>query len=336
MKANQGKSYANAQQVAELAGVSRSAVSRTYTKGASVSPVTRSKVLEAAEKLGYHVNHLARGLINEQSKIVCIVAADIETPYHARFIESLTRQLQLAGNVSMIVNTSAGVGVDSALHQTLHYRADASIVLSGQPGEDLIQTCIANGQRVIVVNRDNIGEGTENIVVSNRQSAREALHMLHRVGCENIAVVTSTAGTPSLVARETAFVDEATRAGVRTQVCRTGTTSYESGAEIARELFSQSLRPDAAFCVTDLLACGFMDAARHEFDISIPKELCVIGFDDIEQAGWSSYRLTTFRQPVEEIAGHIVSLVDNPVAGESKLATRFVTKPVWRQSVRPR
>ncbi len=70
-------------------------------------------------------------------------------------------------------------------------------------------------------------------------------------------------------------------------------------------LLSGSDRPDGAFCVTDLLACGFMDAARFEFGIDIPGDLCVIGFDDIDQAGWSSYALTTFRQPVEDMAGHI-------------------------------
>ncbi|MFZ5672652.1 MAG: LacI family DNA-binding transcriptional regulator, partial [Pseudomonadota bacterium] len=63
----QNKAFVSAQQVAELAGVSRSAVSRTFTEGASVSEATRKKVLHAAETLGYHVNHLARSLINEKS-----------------------------------------------------------------------------------------------------------------------------------------------------------------------------------------------------------------------------------------------------------------------------
>ena len=70
--------------MAELAGVSRSAVSRTFTDGASVSEATRKKVLEAAEQLGYHVNHLARSLIQEHSGIVCLIGADINTPYQSR------------------------------------------------------------------------------------------------------------------------------------------------------------------------------------------------------------------------------------------------------------
>lgn len=336
MKVKQGKSFVSAQRVAELAGVSRSAVSRTFTDGASVSSNTRSKVLAAAETLGYHVNHLARGLINENSNIVCILAADIDAPYHARFIETLTRQLQAAGKITMIVNTSGDVGAHNALRQTLHYRADASIVLSGQPDQQLIETCLNNGQRVIEVNREQTFDGAEHIGVSNRESSRQAFHMLHRAGCRNIAVVASNLGTPSLVARETAFVDEACDTDATVSITRTGTTSYGSGAEIARQLFSQRDRPDGAFAVTDLLACGFMDAARNEFGISVPEELSIIGFDDIEQAGWSAYSLTTFRQPLEEISAHIVGLVEGSAQAEGETPMRFVTKPVWRTSVRKR
>ncbi|NIZ59811.1 LacI family transcriptional regulator [Sedimentitalea sp. CY04] len=335
MKKKTGTSFVSAQQVADLAGVSRSAVSRTFTKGASVSPTTRSKVIKAADSLGYHVNELARGLINEQSNIVCIVGADIYTPYQSRFIDALTRELQAIHKVTMVVNSSGDSEVRDALAQTIRYRADATLVLSGQPDDALIQTCLNNGQRVIVVNRDKMQSGVESIVVTNRVAAREAFHMLHRAGCHNIVAVSSKAGTPSLVAREQAFLQEAKDHGIEATLKTVGMTSYETGAETARQLFSGSNPPDGAFCLTDLLACGFMDVARHEFGRRIPEDLCVIGFDDIDQSSWSSYNLTTFRQPVEDIAVHIRDLLSSrldPDLGEGP--TRFPTEPVWRQSVR--
>ena len=82
------RSFVSAQMVADLAGVSRSAVSRTFTDGASVSDATRRKVLSAANVLGYHVNHLARGLIQDRSNIVCLVVSDLTTPFRARMLES--------------------------------------------------------------------------------------------------------------------------------------------------------------------------------------------------------------------------------------------------------
>lgn len=335
MSQRQESSFVSAQRVADLAGVSRSAVSRTFTEGASVSDATRERVLRAAETLGYHVNHLARGLMNDSSNIVCIVTTDIDAPYHGKFIESLTRQLQAAGKVAMIVNTTGGSDIESAMRLTLQYRADASIVLSGQPDRQIIENCINNGQRVIVVNRDEVAAGTQNINVSNRAAAREAFHMLHSAGCNHLAVVTSDVGTPSLRARETSFVEEAQAAGLDVTTACVGPTTYDTGCEAARQLCSAQVPPDGVFCVTDLLACGFMDAARNEFDIAIPEDLCVVGFDNIMQAEWSAYDLTTFRQPIEDIAAYMVSLTDREPSEANDKPKRFLTELVWRNSVRP-
>jgi DNA-binding LacI/PurR family transcriptional regulator len=117
-------------------------------------------------------------------------------------------------------------------------------------------------------------------------------------------------------------------------ITRAGPTSYASGIEAARRLFGRSRGPDGAFCVTDLLALGFMDAARHEFGLRIPDDLCIVGFDDIEQASWESYRLTTFAQPIERMADHVAGLF---APGERQAADRqvFEPEPIWRRSVRP-
>lgn len=335
MSQRQESSFVNAQQVADLAGVSRSAVSRTFTKGASVSKSMRKRVLEAAEILGYQVNHLARGMMNDRSNIVCIVTADIDAPYQGQFIESLTRQLQSAGKVAMIVNTSGRSGIVRAMRLTLQYRADASIVLSGQPDRQIIKNCINNGQRVIVVNRDEVAAGTQNINVSNRAASRDAFHMLHRAGCIRLAVITSDRGTPSLRAREIAFIEEARSAGLEVITACVGPTTYETGCKAARQLFRTQNPPDGAFCVTDLLACGFMDVARGEFGIAIPDDLCVVGFDNIMQSEWLAYDLTTFRQPIEDIAAYMVALTDREPGEANDKPTRFLAKQVWRKSVRP-
>ena len=94
--------------------------------------------------------------------------------------------------------------------------------------------------------------------------------MLARAGCSTLAVVSSTAGTPSIVARERGFEIAAAEAGLKVTIARSGPTGYSTGFEAGRLLLSGSGRPDAAFCVTDLLACGFMDAARFEFGLIVP------------------------------------------------------------------
>lgn len=311
--------------------MSRSAVSRTFTPGASVSEATRAKVLRAASELGYHVNHLARGLISHESGIVCLLIGEVATPYQAAFLDVATRRLQASGKVVMVLNTAGQAeATEAALRQTLNYRADATVVVSGSPPAALVETCVANGQRVVMINRDDVPRGTEQILVDNAGAATEALMMLNRAGCRRIAVVGSTAGTPSIVARETHFMSVAAEAGIEVQLCRFGPTSYATGAETARQLFASARRPDGVFCATDLLALGFMDAARLEFARRIPDDLCVIGFDDIPQAGWAGYQLTTFRQPLDTMVERIVAVL----AGEEG-AVLLPAPTVWRRSVRP-
>jgi DNA-binding LacI/PurR family transcriptional regulator len=336
MGSGRTRSFVSAQMVAARAGVSRSAVSRTFTDGASVSEETRQRVLRAAEDLGYHVNRLARGLIQEQSNIVCLVVADIPTPFQSRMLDALTRRLQAMDRMPMVINTTGDSDtVAAALRQTLNYRADATVVLSGTPAASLIETCIASGQRVILINRNEHPDGCENIVVDNEAAAREAFFLLQRAGCRRLAVISSDARTPSLLGREETFLEAAEAAGLSVTVARAGPTSYISGLEAARQVFSRPEGPDGVFCVTDLLALGFMDGARHEFGLRIPEDLSVVGFDDIEPAGWASYNLTTFLQPIEQIAARVAELLAAPPA-EGGSRTRIQPVPIWRRSVRPR
>lgn len=330
--------FTSAKQVAELAGVSRSAVSRAFTPGASISDEKRRRVVSAAEQLGYHVNHLARGLLKKSTGIVCLVVADSDTPYQARIVRATVEHLQRAGKVAMVLDTAGSrENVEQALRQTLNYRADATVVLSGTPPQSIIQTCFDNGQRLVLINRGGELAGPNYIGLDNEAAARTALHSFLRAGCRRLAVVTSEAGTPSLIDRERAFTRLAAEAGVDHAVWGRGRTSYETGAAGARALLSGPSRPDAAFCVTDLIACGFMDAARHEFGLKIPEDLCIVGFDDIEQSGWTSYRLTTFAAPAAKIAARVVELIamsDEKIHQEEK--TVFEAPIVWRASVRPK
>ncbi|NWJ23596.1 LacI family DNA-binding transcriptional regulator [Rhizobium sp. RM] len=330
------KVFVSAKEVAEHAGVSRSAVSRTFTPGASVSPDTRRRVTEAAEALGYHVNQLARGLMRNESGIVCLVVSDLSTPYRSSLIRALTERLQAAGKVAMLIDTDRTDGsVEAALKQAIRYRADASVILSGMPDKSITDTCLRNGQRLVLINRDDRQDGPLRINLDDREAARRAVLAFMRAGCRDFAFANSAAMTPSLMAREEGFLSAAREHGIEVKVERYGPTSYQSGVVLAQRIMTGAKRPDAVFCVTDLVACGFMDAARHKFGIDVPGELCIIGFDDIEQGSWSSYDLTTFAQPVIQIADAAVSwLSREPDLGETTPSILLHAELQWRGSVR--
>lgn len=291
--------------------------------------------MEAAEELGYHVNHLARGLMRNESGIVCLIVSEVSTPYRSAVLRELTQQLQMAGKVAMLVNTDRSDGsVDRALHQAIQYRADASIILSGLPDKSITQLCLRNGQRLVLINRDDDQPGPLRINLDDHEAAGRVVTAFVRAGCTRLAFANSEAGTPSLMARERGFVAAARAMGLEVVVERHGWTGYAAGRVLAQRLLTREERPDAVFCASDLLACGFMDAARHQFSVAIPGQLCVVGFDDIEQASWSSYDLTTFAQPVEAIAREAVGWLgkdDSQMDGQS---IRLHADLVWRGSVR--
>ncbi|EGR1098906.1 substrate-binding domain-containing protein [Vibrio cholerae] len=327
---------ASAAQVARLAGVSRSAVSRTFTQGASVSADTRQRVLAAAKTLNYHVNHLARGLSNERSRPVCLLGSNLNAPFQAKLLDALTQKLQHAGRAVMLINTSGSTEVvDAALRQTLNYRASATIVLSGTPQASLIETCVNSGQHVILVNRTGQFDGADHIALDYRRTMHDALYRLKQAGCQQLALVSSTIQSPSILNREQLFLMAAQQENIECTLYRAGPTCYQTGIETARQLLASRHRPDGVFCVTDLIACGFMDAARQEFKLNIPNDLCVIGFDNIEQAGWLSYLLTTFGQPLEEMSNAIVQRLESSVNVQDHPSNLLFAAPlIWRQSVR--
>jgi DNA-binding LacI/PurR family transcriptional regulator len=331
------RAFVGAREVAALAGVSRSAVSRVFTPGASVSEETRRRVLAAASELGYHVNHLARGLMRRETGIVCLIVADMDAPQPARLVRALTGALQAAGKVAMVLSTGGpDDDASAALRQTLNYRADATVVMSGTPAQSLVRTCLDNGQRLILINRDDRIEGPANIRLDNAGAARSALYTFLRAGCRRLAVVNTELGTPSLAAREAGFLAAAQAVGLTVDVVRQGIpSSYDNGLIAGRRLFTGLERPDGVFCVNDLIACGVMDAARREFGLRVPDDVSVIGFDNIKEADWLSYALTTFDQPVNAIADHVAALVTGERATEDA-PVRIEIKPqmVWRRSVR--
>ncbi|CAK9883865.1 MAG: HTH-type transcriptional regulator GalR [Candidatus Erwinia impunctatus] len=335
---NDGKeklhSVATANDVARLAGVSRSAVSRTFTPGSSVSAATRSKVLAAAEALNYHVNLLARGLSKPASRPVCILGGNLASPWQASLLDHLTRRLNRAQRAVMVINSDEGeAAARQALLQTLHYRSTATLVLSGQPPAPLIESCLQSGQQVILINRMGQFSGADNIEIDYRTTLHEAFRQLQMAGCQRIGLVSASNHSPSIKIREAGFLAAAQDAGVPVKVINSKPASYASGIAAARQLLSQPQRPDGVFCVTDLLACGFVDSARHEFALRIPDQLSVIGFDDIDQAGWLAYQLTTFAQPLAAMADATCQLLSDSQPSPPR-HQRFTATLVKRQTLR--
>src|SRR5438132_7875934 len=302
-------SFVTAADVAERVGVSRSAVSRTFTPGASVSNEVRARILDAAGQLGYRVNRLAQGLTNARSNIVGLVGADIHQPFHAEILATLSATLLADGFQCMLLNaTNAEHDMGALIARVLEYRVCAIVVMNGRPPSRIVKECLDNGVPVILVNKPMPGLAVDTVVTDHAAGGRAAAEHLLAAGCQHLAVVSSGARTASLEGRLDAFCKRAMQAGVPVRIWRDGPTDYATGREAALAMLAEEAI-DGAFCVTDLIALGFLDAARLDRRRRVPDDLSLIGFDDIPQAGWNAYQLTTFRQPVERLTSVVMDVL---------------------------
>lgn len=306
------KRVVNSSDVAKLAGVSRSAVSRTFTPGASVSPEVREKVLKAAKKLGYRVNRLAQTLnARGSSNLVGVVGANIGMPFIAKQLDLLSLGLLHKGLQCLLLNAAdARQDIAPLIELIFEFRAKAIVVLSGEPPNAILEECKRRGVKLILINRMMEAADADLILTDDLGGARLAAEELLAAGCRKIAVVTSGSGTPSQQRRAVEFRRIVNAAGGETLDWADGPTSYETGLAAGRALLGdRSL--DGAFCVTDLLATGFLDAARHEMGLRVPEDISIVGFDDIPQASWKSYNLTTIAQSFDALTDAVLSAVDH-------------------------
>ena len=303
------RSFVTAGDVAKRAGVSRSAVSRAFTPGASVSTEVRERILQAADQLGYRVNRLAQGLINARSNVVGLVGTDLQQPFHAELLATISGALLADGYQCMLLNAAnAQRDISALVARLLEYRVCAIVVMSGMPPSRVVEECLNNGVPVILVNKLLPELDVDTVIADHAAGGRQAAELLLAAGCRRLAVVSSAARTASLMGRLDAFCARVAEAGVPVRVWQDGPTDYGAGREAALRILPDDAL-DGVFCVTDLLALGFLDAARAECGRRVPDELSVIGFDDVAQASWSAYRLTTFRQPTRDLTAAVMRLI---------------------------
>ncbi|CAN7628900.1 LacI family DNA-binding transcriptional regulator [Neorhizobium tomejilense] len=305
------RAFVTAEEVAKRAGVSRSAVSRTFTEGGSVSPAVKRKVLKAARELGYRVNRLAQGLNNDRSNLIGVVGANIASPFIAKQLDLLSIALLRKGMQCLLLNaTDARKDIAPLIELLFEFRARAIVVLSGEPPSTIIDQCTANGVRLVLVNQVLERTDTSLVLTDDSRGADLAAQRLLQAKCTKVALVTSGSTTPAQVRRATAFSQRMKASGVEVVPWSEGPTSYDSGYRAGCELL-EDRSINGAFCVTDLLALGFLDAARKEAGRKVPEDLSVVGFDDIPQAAWKSYELTTVAQSFSALTESVVAALES-------------------------
>lgn len=302
--------------VAKLAGVSQSAVSRVFTPGASASKATIEKVRKAAAELGYRPNVLARSLITGRSRIIGLVVAYLENYFYPEVVERLSVALQQKGYHVLVFMASPTVGdVESVLQEILDYQVDGLVLASVSMSSVLAGECQALGIPVVLFNRDQDDERLSSVTTDNRAGGRALAAHLVDLGRSRIGYIAGFEGASTQRDRELGF-REALEAGGRPLYAR-GVGNFEHGQaqEAARRMFDRPDPPDAVFVCNDHMAFAVMDVLRFELGLRIPDDVAVCGFDDVPPAAWPAYSLTTVRQRINRMVAETVTTLMDRIEG---------------------
>ncbi len=283
--------------VAEKAGVSRSAVSRVFTPGASVSPTTAAKVRAAARALGYRPNVLARSLITGRSRIIGLVVAYLENQFYPEAIEKLSKNLQSKGyHVLVFMASNDTEATQTVIDELLDYQVDGIIIASVGLSNDLTRRCEDAGIPIVLFNRDQFDDRLSSVTSDNMAGGRKLAAFLLAGDHKRIGHIAGWEGASTQIDREAGFKAGLMEADMRIVARGVGNFSFEGAQAATREMFDRDDPPDAVFVANDHMAFAVMDVLRFELGFSIPTDVSVVGYDDVQIAAWASYDLTTVRQ----------------------------------------
>lgn len=322
--------------VAERAGVSRSAVSRTFTEGASVSRKTRDKVLAAAKDLNYSPNFLARGLSTRRTKLIGLVSNNFHNPVFLEVFDLFTRSLQDRGLRPLLVNLSDETDPEHSIQMLRQYSVDGVIVASSTLPPRFSRLFRDAGLPVVhTFGRYAPDPDVHTVGIDNVDCGRMAAQALLAKGYDHVGYLGGPDTATSAVDRFEGFRQVLSQhPGVRVVHRYASSYSFEAGRTAMLQELSNA-PAEAYFCADDVLSIGAMSAVQQS-GRKVPEDIGIIGLNDMEIARWNNISLTTIRQPIDEIVKasveQVVAMLDDP--GRPAKATLFPCHVVYRSTLR--
>jgi DNA-binding LacI/PurR family transcriptional regulator len=304
-------------EVAELAGVSRSAVSRTFTPGASVSARTRHKVEHAARELGYTPSVLASALSTGRTRLIGLVANNFHNPLFLEVFDRFTRLLQDRGLRPLLVNLTEETDPARSVRLLRQYSVDAVIVASSTLPDGFARAFHDAGLPVVhAFGRRTEGPEVHVVGIDNAECGRIAARTFRARGYVRVAFLGGPEHATSTRDRLAGFEEELKcYPEMRHSVSFAGGYTFEAGRTEMQRLLAAGAPAEAYFCGDDVIGVGALSAVR-DAGLAVPEEVGLLGLNDMEMAGWANIDLTTIRQPIPDIIAASVDLavasIDDP------------------------
>lgn len=291
--------------IARELGVAHSTVSRAIHNDPRISPETRSRVMEAVERLGYRPNVAARGLVSRRMQAIGLVIPVVADMFFGRIVDGVDRVTYEAGfGLSLYLTHAERRRELDALAQVSEQRVDGLILMARRLPKAALLEIISQKTPVVLLEPQILGLGIDSVRVDNRDGALQATRHLLDLGHRRIAFVTAPKESRENRERLQGYRDALASAGVAFDPALVVPGGYteEAGATAVRQLFSLSADswPTAIFAYNDRVALGGI-AALQARGLAVPEDVSVVGYDDIESAAYLRPALTTVHQPIEEM-----------------------------------
>lgn len=302
--------------VARVAGVSQTTVSRVLNGNANVSPATRERVLAALEN--YVPNAQARAMRTNRTRTIGVVATNITNPYFPQLVEALNAAAQRR-DLRMLLWSDANASADAAVQGARMGLVDGICFASASGSNEGVRALLGTRIPLVLVNRGVQPLITDQVTSNSEQIGSLVARYLLENGHRDIGIIGGPDDVMVISQRRQAFLLALARSGisVRDEWLHRGPLAYATGHEGAMRLFAEGApHPSAIFCGNDLIAFGAMGALR-QLGIRVPDDVWVVGLDDLPMASWEVFDLTTVRQPVEEMAEHALEMLCRRIEGDT-------------------
>lgn len=321
--AGNGSPRVTSRDVARLAGVSQPTVSRALRNNPRVPEATRARIREAARALGYVPDQVGRSLSTRSTHRIAMLA-DLENTLYPSLLGPVHEQLALSGfGTLLLAERSEELEEYSALWDR---SVDGAILSTTTLRSPLPLELAHRDVPFVFLNRTHDLVERDSATADDSGGAARVAELLVELGHRSIGALLGPETTSTSRDREKGFRTTLGEAGIAVPSRWVARTPYTvaSGAEAFRRIMGGGERPTAVFCINDNVAVGALNAAR-ELGISVPEEVSIVGFDDLEIASWPVFNLTTVANPMTETAKRAAQmLVDRLSSGQQAPFEHYV------------
>ena len=316
-------------EVAESAGVSYATVSHVINNTRLVSPETRERVLAAMDTLNYRPNALARSLRQGKTNTIGLVLPDSANPFFAEISRSIEDEAFKKGYSVFLCNTESDTKRELFYVDVLSKKqVDGIIFVAAGDQADSLDYLLQRNMPVVMIDRNVPNVEGDAVLTDHQLGGYLATRHLLKLGHTQIACIAGPSSITPSAERIIGYRRALEEAGLPfdEKLVIRGDYHAQSGMDITNSLLKMNPRPTAIFALNDLMAIGALRAAA-EVGYSIPKDLAVVGYDDLEIARFTNPPLTTIAQAKKEIGAQAVNLLVDRMARKSRPPSRLVLAP---------